>query len=166
MRLFIPYTTILLFASQTIYSQSYNIKDYELKPYHTDTFPDWKLLTYRFYTIQFEFDKADLRSSAYAELDSLAEWMVKHSEITFEIGVHLDTRWRDEYSLNLSGKRAYSIVDYLIKKGVNKNRLISKGYSDEIPIFNEDYIAKIKGTEDEELAQKINRRVELRAILD
>jgi len=47
-----------------------------------------------------------------------------------KIGSHTDCRGEDEYNLNLSKKRAASVVDYLVSKGISKDRLEAIGYGE------------------------------------
>ena len=52
------------------------------------------------------------------------------------INAHTDNKGRESYNLNLSQKRAASALKYLIKKGVAKNRLKSKGFGESKPLID------------------------------
>jgi outer membrane protein OmpA-like peptidoglycan-associated protein len=67
---------------------------------------------------------------------------------------------KDRYNLKLSEKRAKSAVEYLIKKGVSRRRLVAKGYGEEY-ILNRCTTYKAKCSEEE---HAINRRVEIKIL--
>ena len=54
-------------------------------------------------------------------------------EIRIKIEAHTDSKGNDDYNLSLSKKRARSIVNYLIEKGISKDRLVSQGYGESRP---------------------------------
>jgi len=141
--------------------QSYTTNDYELKPYHAGKYPKWERATYRFYGIHFRFDSDSLFKESYTELDSIAEWLNHYPEVIIQVGVHLDTRWSDEYSSSWSSRRAQKITKYLMSKGVAADRLFPMGYRDKEPIFPETYTNTIRGTKLEEDIENINRRVQI-----
>ena len=64
----------------------------------------------------------------------IVEFMIKNPGLVIEIGGHTDHNGSENYNLILSGKRADTVVKYLIGKGVSSTRLISKGYGFSIPI--------------------------------
>ncbi len=80
--------------------------------------------------IFYDFDKADIRPAAAIVLDSLADILKNTPGITVELGSHTDARGVDIYNLDLSQRRAQSAVDYLVSKGVDKNRITAKGYGE------------------------------------
>jgi outer membrane protein OmpA-like peptidoglycan-associated protein len=54
--------------------------------------------------------------------------------VKIELSSHTDCRGKDAYNMNLSEKRAKSAVDYLISKGIAKDRVKSKGYGETKPV--------------------------------
>ena len=60
--------------------------------------------------------------------------MLKIRILIVEIGGYTDSTGTDEYNLALSEKRALSVVNYLIKKGISAERLKYKGYGNTSPI--------------------------------
>lgn len=80
--------------------------------------------------IYYDLDKATLREASFPALDSLVSIFRQNPDITVEIGSHTDSRGSDAYNLKLSQARAQSVVDYLISKGIEKERLIPKGYGE------------------------------------
>jgi outer membrane protein OmpA-like peptidoglycan-associated protein len=72
-----------------------------------------------------------------------------------EIGGHTDSTGSHEHNMVLSEKRALSVVNYLINKGIEKERLKYKGYGNSIPV----------GDNNTEEGRQLNRRTEAK-ILD
>lgn len=107
-----------------------------------------KLVSHR---VVFDFDKATLRTQSFPFLDSMVVFLTKYSDLEIEIANHCDERWSEEYSQCLTCKRAHTITQYFISKGIDPDRLVPKGYNDLDPL-----IVNAK-TEDEHL---LNRRTE------
>jgi len=101
--------------------------------------------------INFDLDKTDLLPESYIELDKVVEFMHEQDIKQVQIAGHTDTRDSDEHNLKLSDGRAKSVVDYLISKGIDKERMTSKGYGET------QLLVKVAKTEDE---HRKNRRVE------
>lgn len=90
--------------------------------------------TYRLRYIYYDFDKWDLREESKKQLDTLYTMMVENPSIIVEIGSHTDSRSTEQYNLNLSQKRAESCVNYLIGRGIPKERLEAKGYGESVQL--------------------------------
>lgn len=105
--------------------------------------------------IYFDFDKWNIRPDAALELNNVVALMMKHSEMQLEIGAHTDARGSDAYNLKLSDKRAKSVLEYLIGKGISENKLKSMGYGETQPLNN--CVEPNMCSEDE---YSINRRCE------
>jgi len=88
------------------------------------------------------------------ELDNLASLMKKNSGTTVELQGHTDSSGDDAANMALSQQRAQNVRDYLGRKGIENNRLVSKGYGETVPVESND-------TEEGRAA---NRRTELRII--
>ncbi len=104
--------------------------------------------------ITFETNSAELNASSFEELDRVVKLLIDNPEIKIEIAAHTDDVGSHSYNEKLSHKRAQSVVDYLISKALDINRLIAKGYGETAPIAAND--------SDENRAK--NRRVELKII--
>lgn len=85
---------------------------------------------YRLRNIYYDFDKWDLREQSKKQLDTLYNLMIENPTIIVEIGSHTDTRATNQYNINLSQRRAESCVNYLIGRGIQKERLQAKGYGE------------------------------------
>jgi len=132
--------------------------------------------------IFYDLNRADLRPESMVALDKLIETLNLNSNITIELSAHTDFRGTDQDNQILSQKRAQSVVDYLISKGVSKDRLIAQGYGESQPrkiskkmgdkydflkdgdILSEDFINKLPTVEQKETAHQINRRTEFKVI--
>ncbi|MBL0330928.1 MAG: OmpA family protein [Bacteroidetes bacterium] len=80
--------------------------------------------------IEYDLDKATLRPASKKILDDLADFLNLNNNLTVEINSHTDERGGDAYNMRLSQERAKSCVDYLISKGIAKERLLPQGYGE------------------------------------
>ena len=86
-------------------------------------------------SVFFETSKAVIKSESFAMLDQVATILKDHPEITrMRVEGHTDNRGNDAYNLDLSKRRAASVVDYLVSKGVDRVRLESEGYGETKPL--------------------------------
>ncbi len=106
----------------------------------------------RLENIYYNYDKWDIRDDAKPTLDRLAEILTLNSTIKIQLASHTDCRGTDTYNEDLSQKRAQSVVDYLISKGIDQARLEPRGYGEGVP---EAGCACARCTEDE---HQLNRR--------
>jgi outer membrane protein OmpA-like peptidoglycan-associated protein len=103
----------------------------------------------------FDTDKADLKQESKAELDKLYAAIISRKNVHVQISGHTDDRASHEYNQVLSEARAVAVTEYLIEKGIDKNKLFAKGYGETKPV---------ESNETEE-GRKLNRRIEF-MILD
>ena len=90
---------------------------------------------YRLANIYYEFGDDRLTSDALQSIDTtILKIMIENPEIVVEIGSHTDSRGTEGFNKNLSQKRAESVVKYLRKKGIAKERLQAKGYGESQPV--------------------------------
>lgn len=111
--------------------------------------------TFRLENIYYDLDKYDIRADAAIELDKLVQILEDNPTITIELGSHTDSRSSDVYNLRLSQKRAESAINYLVSKGIDKNRLTAKGYGES------ELIIENAKTEEE---HQMNRRTEFKVV--
>jgi outer membrane protein OmpA-like peptidoglycan-associated protein/tetratricopeptide (TPR) repeat protein len=81
--------------------------------------------------IFYEYNKSRLTENSKKELDKYVEYFDEYPELVVEIGSHTDSRGSNSYNMKLSEERAKAVVDYLISKGIDENRLVWKGYGEE-----------------------------------
>jgi peptidoglycan-associated lipoprotein len=84
----------------------------------------------RLENIYYDFDKWNIRADAAIELDKLVKIMQDNPTIWIELGSHTDSRGNDAYNMTLSQKRAESAVQYILSRGINRNRITAKGYGE------------------------------------
>lgn len=131
--------------------------------------------------IFYDFDKATLRPESMVALDSLVQVLNDNPNVTIEMGSHTDRKGTDEYNINLSQRRAQSVIDYLIKAGIKPERLKAQGYGESVPktitkrlarafpqfkegdVLTEEYILQLEEP-DQEVADQINRRTEFQVL--
>ena len=132
--------------------------------------------------ILYDFGKWDLRPESMVSLDKLVETLIDNNNVTIELMSHTDSRDTEEYNQDLSQKRAQVVVQYLIEKGIEAERLSAKGYGESTPkvvdqiiagqnpflkpatALTEQYINSLSGDEQKEIAHQINRRTEFRVL--
>lgn len=102
--------------------------------------------------VNFEYDKSRLTKNARTILDNVADELVAYPEIKVELGGHTDGRGSDEYNQRLSEKRAESVRQYLVGKGVAAERMTSVGFGEAKPVAD---------NETDE-GRELNRRTELK----
>lgn len=124
--------------------------------------------------IYYDFNEWDIRPDAAQVLDTtILIMLIENPKLTVELGSHTDARGGYDLNLELSEKRANSVVDYLVGKGIEKERLKPKGYGELQPFvegdgtkLNETYINSLPTEEDQEEAHQKNRRTTFRIISD
>ncbi len=102
----------------------------------------------------FEFNKSDLLPSAYPVLNELAQSMKSNPNTRWRVEGHTDAIGSDSYNMDLSRRRAESVVNYLVSNGVERNRL------EVVPLGESNPIA----TNDTQEGRSMNRRVEIKLI--
>lgn len=86
--------------------------------------------------VYFDFDKSNIRDDAATTLNVLVDLMNKYPSMEVEVSAHTDARGNDQYNLDLSKRRAASTLEYLVSKGIDRNRLKSIGYGEMQPLNN------------------------------
>jgi len=81
-------------------------------------------------TIYFDFNKYNIRKDSQIEVEKVIAAMEKYPSLKIQVNSHTDSRGKDSYNLWLSQKRAQSTIDYMIKKGIAKERVSSKGFGE------------------------------------
>ncbi|MFD2249627.1 peptidoglycan-associated lipoprotein [Pseudochelatococcus lubricantis] len=82
----------------------------------------------------FETDSTDLTSTAVATLNKQAVWLQRYPHYTFLIEGHADERGTREYNYALGARRAQTVYDYLVSRGVTSNRIRVVSYGKERPV--------------------------------
>ena len=131
--------------------------------------------------IFYEFGQWNLTPESQKELDNLVKLLNDNPNITIELSAHTDSVGTAESNMELSQKRANTAVEYLIGKGIAKDRLVPKGYGESQPVAVDAFLAKRYGflkegdilTPDfiaslpadyQAICNQINRRTEFRVL--
>lgn len=131
--------------------------------------------------INYEFASFELKPESKIALDTVYKVLVFNPTITIELMAHTDYVGSDQANFELSQKRAQSVVDYLIEKGISPQRLVAKGYGETWPKvvtreiakqydflkrndeLTEAFILKLP-KEQQDICNAINRRTEFRVL--
>ena len=150
------------------------VKDFMIKPIPQEpiVLPD----------ILYDLARWELKPQYEDSLQGLIETLQQNPTITIELASHTDSRDTDERNDVLSQRRAQSVVDYLIIRGIDGARLVAKGYGERSPrklkkdittggftfkegtVLNEDYINSLENNDQKEAAHQLNRRTEFRVL--
>lgn len=131
--------------------------------------------------IFYDFDRATLRPESKTALDEMAQVLRDNPNVTIEMASHTDRKGSEEYNIDLSSRRAKSVIDYLISVGIAPERLQSHGYGKSRPkvitkklarefpqfkegdVLTEEFVEALSEA-DMEAADQINRRTEFQVL--
>jgi outer membrane protein OmpA-like peptidoglycan-associated protein len=114
--------------------------------------------TYTLQNVLYEFGKATLTENSKAVLDNLYQIMVENPAFIIELSAHTDAIGSDAANMKLSQARAESCVNYLLGKGITKDRMVARGYGEsmpKVPNMTDD-------GKDDPAGRAINRRTEFK----
>ena len=80
--------------------------------------------------IYYDLDKATIRQDAVPALEELVSMLDQNPDLSIQLSAHTDCRGTSFYNLNLSQRRANSVIRYLMDSGVNQERLVAKGFGE------------------------------------
>ncbi|MGD9133907.1 MAG: OmpA family protein, partial [Desulfobacterales bacterium] len=101
--------------------------------------------------ILFDFDRFELKSRYYSDLDEIAVMLKQNPDAKIEIKGHTDNVGTAAYNQRLSEKRARTVKSYFVQKGIEKDRLFPKGFGFKMN----------RASNENEAGRALNRRVEL-----
>ena len=110
--------------------------------------------------VYYDFNEASIQEASFASLDKLVQLLKDNPTLNIQLNAHTDSKGEEDYNLKLSEERANSVVNYLVKKGIDKKRLTAKGFGESTPIADNE---NADGTDNPEGRQK-NRRTEFQVI--
>ena len=132
--------------------------------------------------IFYDFGKWTLNEQSKGALIELAELLEDNPNITIELGSHTDMVGDSLANMMLSKRRAQSVIDYLYEQGYDPDRLIAKGYGENVPVIVSEklaasdtlfkagmpldaaYVLSLPQKEQQDKVNQINRRTELRVM--
>ncbi len=132
--------------------------------------------------ILYDLAKWNLKPQYQDSLQGLIQTLRDNPNLVIELAAHTDTRDSDERNDILSQRRAQSVVDYLIIRGIDPQRLVAKGYGEHVPLtlnkdmvrdgflftegitLDEDYINSLVTNKEKETAHQMNRRTEFKVL--
>jgi peptidoglycan-associated lipoprotein len=82
----------------------------------------------------FDTDSSELSEQARATLDKQAQWLNNYNRYAFTIEGHADERGTREYNIALGARRAQTVREYLISRGVQAQRMRTISYGKERPV--------------------------------
>ena len=132
--------------------------------------------------INYAFNSWELTPESIVALDTLVHILQVNPTIVIELMSHTDYVGSEQFNFDLSQKRAQSVVNYLISRGINPKRLVAKGYGETWPkkvtgelakkypflkqgdVLTEEFINNLATDAQKEIAMGINRRTEFRVL--
>lgn len=109
--------------------------------------------------IHFDFNKVDIRNDAAKELDKIVTFMNENPEVVVELYSHTDSRGSEDVNKIISDKRAKASVNYIISKGISKNRILGRGFGESKLLNN--CSNDVECTEEQ---HQVNRRTEMQVV--
>ncbi|GJM32504.1 MAG: hypothetical protein DHS20C18_15050 [Saprospiraceae bacterium] len=109
--------------------------------------------------IYYDLGRASVRPEALPELDKLLKLMKDNPKLIVEISSHTDSQGPSSLNMKLSQRRATAIVNYLIKRGINRRQLVAKGYGESRLVNN-----CSDGVDCSEEKHQMNRRTEFKVL--
>ena len=110
--------------------------------------------------ILYDYDSYEINEPSKKELDKLITILKKNKDIGVELSSHTDDIGSAKFNLDLSQKRADAAVEYILSKGIEKKRIIAKGYGKAHPIAPN----KLPNGDDNPEGRAKNRRTEFKVI--
>jgi outer membrane protein OmpA-like peptidoglycan-associated protein len=104
------------------------------------------------HNVYFDFGTSGLSPGSHVVLNELFDVMKNNPSLKVEIGGHTDNTGPKDANAWLSQRRAESVRNWLIKKGIASSRMVAKGYGESQPIASND---------DEKDGRELNRRIEI-----
>ncbi|WP_104203671.1 OmpA family protein [Billgrantia saliphila] len=101
--------------------------------------------------VTFAFDSAEIRPQAHRTLDEVATTLRENPDLRVRIEGHTDSVGSAQYNQDLSQRRADSVKEYLVSRGIDERRMTTRGFGEENPV----------ATNETDAGRQQNRRVEI-----
>jgi outer membrane protein OmpA-like peptidoglycan-associated protein/tetratricopeptide (TPR) repeat protein len=120
-------TTAIVSTKNIVFSSQENSKTLNLDLILDKIYTDKEI---NLDNIYYDYDKWDIKSDAKPTLDALMKILKDNPQIKVQLSSHTDCRGDEAYNMDLSQKRAQSVVDYLTSQGIRSDRMVAKGYGE------------------------------------
>ena len=128
--------------------------------------------------ILYEFDDDRIEEEAETDLQVVYGLMTEYPDMVIELSSHTDNRGDDNYNEDLSQRRAESARRWLVREGIDRDRIVAKGYGESQPqtvsplkasrydfleegdVLTGEFIEALESEEQQEAAHSLNRRTE------
>jgi len=114
--------------------------------------PDGNGILVNFPDVTFAVDSTSISPTMRNTLDGVAQSMIDYPESLIDVMGHTDSTGSEQYNLDLSRRRAESVANYLVSRGVSRARIETIGYGEQYPIADNTTAT----------GRSENRRVEIR----
>ena len=92
------------------------------------------LRVYKLDNVHFDTGKSDIKPESEPALKNVAKEMKANAKMIIEVAGHTDNVGEDQNNMRLSQSRANSVKNYLVEHGIGAERLIAKGYGENVPV--------------------------------
>lgn len=150
----IKYSIEVRAEGYTTYSEFITLNDVEDLNKDIYLIPNMEGQILRMNKLLFKQSTAQFYDGSYEDLNALLKLLIENPTMIVQLEGHTDYRGSQKLNMKLSQDRVEAVKKYLIKKGVQKNRIKLKAFGGTVPLSKED-------TEE---AQTMNRRVEVRIL--
>ena len=113
----------------------------------------------KFKPVYYKFDAWSLADDELVQIDNVIQTMQQNPKLIIQVNVHTDAKNIESYNQKFSDKRAKSIVDYMLSKGIASNRISGKGYGESI--LSNHCSSFVKCSKEK---QQANRRIEFMVV--
>lgn len=114
--------------------------------------PDGDAILVNLPDVTFPVNSTEISPSFRASLDQVAQSMLRYPNSLIDVMGHTDATGSDAYNLDLSRRRAEAVANYLVARGVPRNRIATIGYGEQYPIASNETVE----------GRALNRRVEVK----
>ncbi len=122
----------------------------------SDTGPATTVTTISINNVLFDYDRSTINSGYAAELDKVVAFLKEAKKARIEVAGHTDSKGTEEYNMALSKRRANAVANYLVSRGISRNRITAIGYGESKPVAANEHA---DGSDNPE-GRAMNRRTE------
>ena len=102
--------------------------------------------------VTFDYDSATVRPGLYSEIDRISNVLIKYPQTVIRVEGHTDSTGSENYNMDLSQRRADSVMNIIVQRGVPSTRIETMPYGESMPIADNNT----------EAGRAMNRRVEIK----